>query len=65
MKGFGMMFVMGFEMGVGVVGVVFVVDVVVERKLKGRDVVIMVDMEGERWGEGDFEEGMYEYFSLL
>lgn len=40
-------------------------DIVIEAKLKGHDTLIIVHVEPQSYGQPDFHERMYHYFSLL
>lgn len=40
-------------------------DIVIEAKLKGQDTLIIIHVEPQSYGQPDFNERMYLYFSLL
>ncbi|WP_066255433.1 Rpn family recombination-promoting nuclease/putative transposase [Neobacillus drentensis] len=40
-------------------------DVVIEAQLKGQDTLIIIHVEPQSYGQSDFNERMYHYFSLL
>ena len=40
-------------------------DIVIEAKLKGEDTLIIIHVEPQSYGQPDFNERMYQYFSLL
>jgi predicted transposase YdaD len=40
-------------------------DIVIEAKLKGQDTLIIIHVEPQSYGQPDFNERMYHYFSLL
>ncbi|WP_210238494.1 Rpn family recombination-promoting nuclease/putative transposase [Aquibacillus sediminis] len=40
-------------------------DIVIEAKLKGEDTLIIIHVEPQNYGQPNFNERMYQYFSLL
>ncbi|MBP2242480.1 hypothetical protein J2Z40_003054 [Cytobacillus eiseniae] len=40
-------------------------DIVIEAKLKGEESLIIIQVEPQSYGQSDFNERMYHYFSLL
>ncbi|WP_346729051.1 Rpn family recombination-promoting nuclease/putative transposase [Lederbergia citrea] len=40
-------------------------DIIIETKLKGQDTMIIIHVEPQSYGQSNFHERMYHYFSLL